>query len=199
MEWNRFYMKNSNNDKIYWIIRGPLRTALIAGLMTAAHMLISEYEEKLNEKEPYDFVVSEDQFNNPRTLYSLEDLGYKSNLPVGETDEMKNELPDKGEMGIWIYSNYNDRDKKDYWKFVQVDNMSLFMQGFISMCNAFQVDFRDYIWDLPIDSNGVQYDIPTYRIKEYLEEPKPDEEYKQDEEYEDGEEELEYQDEYADY
>lgn len=78
--------------------------------------------------------------------------------------------------------------------------MTKFLQGFILMCNAFRVDFRDYILELPIDPNGIKYDIPTYKLKEYLEEPTM-RIIRQYEEYGDDVNDDAYgpQDEYADY
>lgn len=42
-----------------------------------------------------------------------------------------------------------------------------FLQGLISICNHFEVDFRNYIYGLPYDTNGLQYGIEGYELVPY--------------------------------
>lgn len=69
-------------------------------------------------------------------------------------------------MGIWIFNT--EEDDESYWNFIQTNNMPEFMQGFITMCNAFQVDFRNYILSPPFDSNDIEYDLVGYHVAEYF-------------------------------
>jgi hypothetical protein len=44
---------------------------------------------------------------------------------------------------------------------------SKFIQGLISMADSFQVDFRDYIYGFPVDSQGKKYALAGYTMVAY--------------------------------
>jgi hypothetical protein len=166
---------------------GPFESDVVAGLISAGYMLIREYAQDNNidlRKDLYEFALNhranEGGYYTIENIQDLDVKRYKYNIPVMVEDTDK--LPEKGKMGIWIY-DHEGNNESDYWEFIEVDNMRNFMQGFISMCIAFQVDFREYVLNLPIDSNGVRYDIPSYGLREYIEEEQlleEDEEYSDD-------------------
>ena len=62
-----------------------------------------------------------------------------------------------------------DEPRPDYvlWMRINLENMDLFLQGFISICNAFSVDFRRYVHGLPFKVRNDQkeyYEIQGYPI-----------------------------------
>lgn len=210
MQWDGLYLLDATKKRTYWTMQGPFETNIASGLIAAGNMLIEEYSQLNGIEVSYRFALGTKRLQEQLIIENIEVLGdnYR-HPPLLEEKVDKGRLPtDKQNMGIWVYAYKNKNKDEIYWKYIEARLMTKFLQGFISMSKAFQVDFRDYILELPIDSNGIKYDIPTYKLKEYLEEPAPDQEYKQDEEYGDYNEEeslenqdesLENQDEYADY
>lgn len=175
MQWDAIYLIGVYTKQVYWTMYGPFETDVVAGLISAGNMLFDELYQNRNAKEPYEFSAQQHGTDTGQQIIQhIKDLGiYKYNSPV--TVDNTDRLPEKGKMAIWISNDYGNFDSgyddwtdEQYWEFIEVDNMRNFMQGFISMCIAFQVDFREYVLDLPIDSNGVRYDIPSYGLKEYL-------------------------------
>jgi len=66
------------------------------------------------------------------------------------------------QYGIWMKSGIRFRYNLFIFK------KASFLQGIISMCNAFQVDFRNYIFGLPFDENGNQQAMSNYVLAQYL-------------------------------
>lgn len=74
-------------------------------------------------------------------------------------DEVRNNTIDKlnvGEYGLWIKSS--ERFHYNLFRF----QTNYFFQGIISICNAFHVDFRNYIYGFPFDMNGNLYALSGY-------------------------------------
>lgn len=65
-------------------------------------------------------------------------------------------VSDDGYYGLWI------RGTNKYFYSLYNFRTSRFFQGIISMCDAFQVDFRNYIYGLPFDKYGNQYALGDY-------------------------------------
>lgn len=63
------------------------------------------------------------------------------------------DLPNRDEL-----ETYED-ESGSYPILITVNNIRKFLQGFISICNAFNVNFNNYIVQLPCDSNGIIYNI----------------------------------------
>ncbi len=60
--------------------------------------------------------------------------------------------------GVWL------RAKKPYhYNMYHFENDN-FIQGFISMCDSFQVDFRDYMYRYPFDASGNSYAFEGYAM-----------------------------------
>jgi hypothetical protein len=165
--WNNLYLLNSQDYSIVWTMKGPFSSDLMAGLISAGVMLLSEYEGFNQTDSGYIFGGSYgNNLNDIIDLYDITSIGpdylYYSDIYENET----NELPSPGKIGLWIFNK--DSTTGITWDLIEVSNIDEFMQGFITMSNAFGVDFRDFILRPPIDSNGIEYDSPTYNIKEYL-------------------------------
>jgi len=64
--------------------------------------------------------------------------------------------PQTGEYGLWM--NSGTRFHYSLYTFRKAS----FFQGIISICHAFSVDFRNYLFGLPFDANGNQYALSGY-------------------------------------
>lgn len=69
---------------------------------------------------------------------------------------------DEGKFGIWLLGR-----KRFYYSLYTFQTNSFF-QGIVSICNMFQVDFRNYIYGYPFDYYGNQYTLDTYVMAPYL-------------------------------
>lgn len=69
--------------------------------------------------------------------------------------------PEPGQYGIWMNSG-----KKFHYSLYAFRKASFF-QGIVTICNAFGVDFRDYIFGLPFDAEGNQYALSGYVMTSY--------------------------------
>ena len=83
-------------------------------------------------------------------------------IPVTRVSE--NEIPlltgliPKNHFGLWVKSDR--RFLYDLYIFTTPE----FIRGVISMCHNFHVDFRDVIFDLPLDSTDIKYDLEGYDL-----------------------------------
>jgi len=167
IQWNNFYLLNIKNNSVVWAMQGPFNSDVMAGLVAGGSMLLSEYYIFTKQEVRYVFGGSHGD-NNIIELNNVGDVGdhYIYYIDIYEKDTI-NILPAPGKIGVWLYDR--DTDMGITWNLIEVNHMDEFMQGYITICSAFQVNFRDFMLRLPFDSNGVQYDIPEYNIKEYLE------------------------------
>lgn len=62
---------------------------------------------------------------------------------------------------IWMPS-YN-KDQYSLYTF----NTSKFFQGILTICESFKVDFRDYIYGMPFDKNGIRYTLYGHTMVPY--------------------------------
>jgi hypothetical protein len=63
-----------------------------------------------------------------------------------------------GQYGIWLKGS-----KRFYYNYY-IFQTNKFFQGIISICNAFGVDFRDYIYGFPFDVKGNKYALGGYAM-----------------------------------
>ena len=132
-------------------MNGDFSDDTIAGLIIAGLMLIQEIQDE-NAIGLY-FLLSQNNL-----IFEIKDpIDFESDL-IQEYAQEKDTIifiyPNK-KYGIWI-ARYGD---SDYYDLVTFNNANEFMQGFITMCNYFQVDFRKYILGPPFDSKGIEYNI----------------------------------------
>jgi hypothetical protein len=68
---------------------------------------------------------------------------------------------DEGQFAVWMKS-----DKRFYYNLYKFQR-SAFFQGIISLCQSFQVDFRNYLYGFPFDKDGRQYVLNGYLMTPY--------------------------------
>ena len=100
----------------------------------------------------------------PDLLLNGERIHNALNLKISQISKnlLQNYLPETGFFGIWIKNNFGSFD---LYTFKTFD----FIKGFVTLCDNFSVDFRDYILSMPFDSNGNEYGIENYDILSFNE------------------------------
>lgn len=67
----------------------------------------------------------------------------------------------ENEYGIWL------KGRKQFVYSLYRFTSSKFFQGIVSICDTFQVDFRNYIYGFPFDKYGNQYALSNYVMAPY--------------------------------
>lgn len=159
---------NQDNNPL-WTIQGPLSGDTVAGLLVGITTLLND--KIINYNYPHTYTVIEIVTENGRGLLTIELnniaghiialMDYK--LDDATKDEIiardNNYRPLDNSFGWWIYNPLNN--KYTLFSFSSPD----FIQGFISACNAFSIDFRDYILGAPF-THQVGIQDPTYYFME---------------------------------
>ena len=106
-------------------------------------------------------IMDDINFDSPTSYYVDSDADVSSFRLLSDVQEDQLELYSinrlqQNQYGIWlkgsrrfVYSLYAFRTDK-------------FFQGIVSMCNSFNVDFRNYIYGFPFDKDGNQYALANY-------------------------------------
>lgn len=181
IEYNAFTFIDQDEGN-QWSIPGPLSGDLVAGLLVALDVLIdemadtgltvhhgkrveitsvvdeitiwiSDYEKILEVLENYRRIIQKDV---PEYMQMLT-MNPRHRPRNWQPKELK--VPAAGEFGWWIYDPSVDNYK--LYSFRSAD----FIRGIISMCNAFDVDYRDYIYDHPFRFDPVTRQITKYAIQ----------------------------------
>lgn len=173
MEWNSLSLYDiKSNNNTYWTLEHTFSSDLLAGLLAAGCLYISYIEEDNQSKQDLRFKIHSPEKSGIKLLSDFDNsyISYKSYDEYNTADI----YPIQGKYGIWIVSP-TDLDDLRY-DFVTFTNPQDFMRGFISMSNAFQVDFTEYILGPLYDFDGLEYDIDGYTnyTEEYNEEYQPD-------------------------
>lgn len=190
VQWHRIALiDRTEDDRVLWSLTENFTEETMLGMVVAGHILLNEYRVIHDELRRYAFIVSSHELGD-RFIIDPIDFPILNDFEIKATDDAYGS-PRERYMRLWVWytreSEYDvygegETEEQDYWlevDLLSITLMELFLQGFISMCNAFQVDFRDYILGLPIDSNDEKYDLPSYRLREYFTEVKVDEEEKE--------------------
>jgi hypothetical protein len=175
-------------DTVLWTMQQDFSDELMLGLLVAGFALINEYEILHDDFGHYNFVVADEEdryvIEVPSDIHLLDELDTVPTLEVTG-------LPTKGNLRVWTWAGkeenvlenteVGEEEYTEYELWTKIELLTavfpIFLQGFISMCTAFAVDFRDYLQDLPTDHDDVKYDIPAYHLREYFGTIKPDAEY----------------------
>ena len=163
-----------DNDDPLWTIQGPLSGDTVAGLLVGINLLLDVmiYNYRNTNLDNFVEIVTEGGkalLTIPLALtahYLAALTDYKLNDSSREEiiSRTTYERPLDNSFGWWILNLLED--KYTLYTFITVD----FIQGFISACNAFGVDFRDYILGLPFTyrkgiRDPIYYSIETYDIQ----------------------------------
>lgn len=171
MGWDTLalYYTGDDDNVTLWTIYGPFSDTLMAGLLLACHSVLNHYAYTSENYGDYSILATDHEADQQYVVTSLDEVDFNLCNIVAEASEVQtHQLPVPGSLGIWIWLRMSGLKRNDQWVLVQSSAMQEFLQGFISICRAFGVDFRHYLSCLPMDMNRVQYDIPAYRLREYF-------------------------------
>lgn len=120
--------------------------SLAAGICAGGQGILYELNTKKNKR--YTLTADVD------ISYHRLALDYSSDFIVSTSAT----LLQRGEYGLWLrgYTPY----RYSLYRFTDPS----FLQGVISICHHFNVDFRNYLFGLPFDSSGTLYTLSGYRL-----------------------------------
>ena len=137
----------NNNDQLIWTMNGPFSPPLLIGLLAGG---ISCTYEIADYNGQY-FVLSNDRQNIRVNHPSNIDNEYTklTNIPIYQLIRTYNT---NSTYSVWIYNGEtNDRYLLyDLYGFETIQELKEFLQGVLTMCNAFNVDPDNIIASCPI-------------------------------------------------
>lgn len=150
-----------------WTIQGPLDGNLVAGLCIGARLAVFEMEYR-----PEYISITVTKRNITETI-DIDDNPVDHMVTDEGEDIIKGgnidaDLLSHDRFGWWI----EHAMFQDSYQLFEFDNAQ-FVQGFISICNAFQVDFRNYILGPPFKYDHNNNEVTYYNIQGYDIEPIP--------------------------
>ena len=153
-------------DNVLWTIPGPLSGDLVAGLVYATDVILyvqtrgNNFNLTIGHK---GYIPYDPQPRNNRRNYHENYIGGSVNNFRG----LALFDPRETNYGWWII---NHLDGREYYQLIQFASAE-FIQGFISIFNAFGSDFRDYIVGRPFkvlpDGSKIEYNIVGYDIGKF--------------------------------
>lgn len=164
----RFY--RHEDDKTFWTMNGPLSGDLLAGIITGLKIVLDVVPENTDDCRIQidrvgkiltynwtniypDFFIA---LNEYRTLAKIK------NPFIGKY------FPDPEHYGWFMKNKPNaNPDYEDIEYDLYEFETPEFIQGFISMCNAGQVDFRDYVYGTPFIYDFDAREYIKYAIEGY--------------------------------
>ena len=85
------------------------------------------------------------------------DVNFTGRVVIGApSSERDNYRPPVGQYAVWI------RAASDYEYDMYLFHSAIFLQGVLSLCEAFGTDFRNYILGFPFDSDGITHTFRGY-------------------------------------
>jgi hypothetical protein len=180
------------NPNILWVMRGQFSGDLIAGLLISINVMNNDdrndpYNNNIIDAVEviYDRGTSEfSEFFELKTDIILENYIIAKNIT---RDNMNNYHPEVDSYGWWLIKKTKsspttrcelcshpqrilDPQEKELYTLVSFRTAE-FIQGFISTCNAYNIDFRDYVLGSPFKYIYETQQIINYTIEGYDLEP----------------------------
>lgn len=167
MEPYRIFLAETDSPTAIWELHFK-DIELIAGMLAAGVGILSD----LNSESNYNHQAFPDDgsriASNSKSMeyyldsdadvsdFRLDSNVMEDNLSFASVGQLAN-----GEYGIWLRSNRPFH--YDLYRF----STNSFFQGIVTICNAFGVDFRNYIYGFPFDGHGNQYALSGYVMSQY--------------------------------
>lgn len=179
-----FYANDLTNrdNNITWTIPGPLSGDLMAGLLVGLDTVLSDLLTNFGTYEhDYRLDVVLEEGRRLITIDLVHEM-IRDIIPdyivdkAQEITEMVTMLQERldSDTFAWAITDYNTTnlgpaDSFVVYKFQSAD----FVQGFISICTGFNVDFRNYVVGPPFVYNQETQDVTLYSVEGYDIEPLP--------------------------
>ncbi|CAH6419464.1 Hypothetical protein HVR_LOCUS644 [uncultured virus] len=178
---------NGRTPNIQWSIDGPLSGDLTAGITAALLTLISELLNNPSKQMPKPVdatisIINRDPRYNIMINNNTHDFALFSEYIIAAGLLPQQAIVQNIPSGYFAWGIYNpnlihklDLTSYDLYMFQSFE----FIQGFISVCDAFQVDFREYSLGLPFrteQGRNVFYGIEGYDVDSVIQkvrEPAP--------------------------
>lgn len=153
MSYNIFLGKATTNpenipDEIVWSLQLD-NPELVAGMLAAGMGIMDDLNFEQNTSYYIDSDADVSLFR--RVTEVTEDKILSSMCGVLKS----------GEYGLWM------KGGKRFYYSLYIFHTPAFFQGVVTICNAFGVDFRNYIYGLPFDGNGNQYAFGGFVMTPY--------------------------------
>lgn len=142
------WLADPNSGKIAWSVQSK-DIELVAGMLAAGIGIMDD----LNTEQGTQYYVDSDA---DVSAYRLVDSITEGLIEANTCGRLQS-----GQYGLWMKSY-----RRFYYNLYGFTKPSFF-QGIVSMCNSFEVDFRNYIYGLPFDRNGKQYALSGYVMTDY--------------------------------
>lgn len=144
------YVASKSTGAIFWsLVVNDLE--LLAGMLAAGSVI----------------VIRLNQFNENEDLY-IDSSGDVSSYRILHLIPEENAMVSKvvrtirpGFYGIWMPSG------RPFFYHLYTFRLASFFQGIVSICQTFQVDYRDYVYKLPFDSSGTDFTFKGYELSAY--------------------------------
>jgi hypothetical protein len=146
----KMFLGESIKEKIIWLLEVN-NIELMAGMLAAGIGIMDDINSSTANVSYY--VDSDTDVSSFRKV---------RDLPEDKISTESCGVLNEGEYGIWM------KGTRRFYYNLYVFKTNSFFQGIISMCHAFDVDFRNYIYGYPFDSIGNQYALADYVMTPYL-------------------------------
>lgn len=150
MESYTLFLSEKGFDTPLWIL-DLNNTELLAGMLAAGIGILDDLNNEDNNTQIF-YLDSDADVSSFRLISDIFEEDVRPNT--------LNKLID-GQYGIWL------KGSKPYHYNLYAFKTNNFFQGIVSICNAFQVDFRNYIYGFPFDKYGNQYSLSDYVMAPY--------------------------------
>ena len=141
--------KNSNAE--IWSLRLN-NIELIAGILAASIGIMENLNFEMNNMNTgFQYYLDTDaDVSNFRLLRDIPEINTSFNTPGRIKPQ---------HYGVWMAGS-----KRFYYNLFTFKTNSFF-QGILTICNALNVDFRDYMYEFPFDDMGNRYTLQDYNLK----------------------------------
>lgn len=150
MESYTLFLSERESDTPLWILEFD-DIELLAGMLAAGMGIIDDVNNEDDIKKNF-YIDSDTDVSSFQVVDNIIEDEIRPNTQGRLLD---------GQYGIWLKGN-----KRFYYSLYAFETNSFF-QGIVSICNAFQVDFRNYIYGFPFDKHGNQYALNDYVMAPY--------------------------------
>jgi len=146
MSYTLFFAQDGSPDSIWSIDLDDIE--LLAGMLAGSVGILSD----LNAGTGGYYLDSNADVSSYRLASEISEYDIKNNVTI---------YLEEGQFGVWL----KGQRRSHYGLYVFRTNS--FFQGFVSICDTFQVDFRDYLYGYPFDHNGDRYIMSNYVMVPY--------------------------------
>ncbi len=148
MESYRIYFATIGSEYPIWDLYLN-NLELIAGMLAVGLPIIDE----LNSESDMQYYMDTDA--------DVSEFRLAENIPESRLQSVSNNKLYENEFAMWLKGT--ERFKYNLYRF----KTSKFFQGIVSVCDTFQVDFRNYLYGFPFDKYGNQYAFSNYIMAPY--------------------------------